>query len=272
MMNRTICMKDCGTLVSIPRTNGEDREYIVELPKEDYIVVQVGAIYGTNAAKFEHPNILAKIDETLEFKHYRNSGSKFWTSHAGTNFLFAIPKSRIHLALIEGFSYVPIIIGDTRFVLNVSGNTGGNDFGWKDWVRQCSHLLVEKTKKRMQILADNAMSPEEAATAGANTFVSMCFGREQNINMFTELVAMKDVKLAIGMKVVLNDNCTLKASTGSFVVESKYPRMKKVIVTDSYGGRWRIGRNQINWTKTAIENGIQLRQPVAESYILPVFP
>lgn len=123
----------------------------------------------------------------------------------------------------------------------------------------------------MQILADNAMSPEEAAKAGADTFVAMRFGASPYTNMFTELVAMKDVKLAVGMKIVLSDNVTLKASTGSFIIESKYPRMKKVIVKDSYGGRWRISRNQINWTKTAIENGIPLREPVAESYILPVF-
>ena len=97
--------------------------YRVELPPGNHLIVVAGANMGEPAYDFDHPNIAAKKSELFEFKHYRKSGSKFWTSKAGISFYLVIPKAQIELLPEKGYSYVPVLIHGRKCRLNVSGGT-----------------------------------------------------------------------------------------------------------------------------------------------------
>ena len=97
--------------------------YQVELPPGDHLIVVAGVFCGEPGYGFDYPNIAAKKSCIHEFKHYRQSGSRFWTSRAGMDFYFAIPKPHIELLPDKGYSYVPAIIGGHKCRFNVSGGT-----------------------------------------------------------------------------------------------------------------------------------------------------
>ena len=258
-------LDECGTLHSIPRKDGITDSYLVEIPAEPYLLVSMGACYGTPMAKFKHPNILAKVDRVFEFKHSRNNGSKFWTACAGVDFFFAIPKHRIHLIEEQGYSYVPILVSGQKYVLNVSGGTGGNNYGWKDFIRQGSSLIMPKTKKELMHLAECAMSREEAEKNGVGSYLEKYLARETNAKYFTELCAKNDCKLKVGDKVMLDDGSTFNGSCGPFSVV--YKERQLMICTDNHGNRVRVKRKYINWSHTAMLIGVALKEPVSEAYI-----
>ena len=83
-----------------------EADYDVELPPGNHLIVVAGAQMGTPAYDFDSPNLAAKKSEIFEFKHYRRSGSKFWTSRAGISLYFVLPKGQIELAAEKGYSYV----------------------------------------------------------------------------------------------------------------------------------------------------------------------
>lgn len=101
------------------------------------------------------------INTIMEFKHYRSSGGKFWTSAPGVDFLFCIPKSKIKLLPIQGHSYVHVEINGVEVVLNVCGGTTYDKetgkSGWQDWVRDEAHTLVNMPLKKIKAIAEVAI-------------------------------------------------------------------------------------------------------------------
>ena len=87
-----------------------DGGYRVLIETGDHLILVAGATYGTPAASFQHPNLVARKCEVHEFKHYRQAGSKFWTARPGVNFYLVIPKDRIEMVPERGYSYVPVKI------------------------------------------------------------------------------------------------------------------------------------------------------------------
>ena len=84
-----------------------DGGYKVVIDPGDHLILVAGATYGKPAAKFQHPNIVARKCEVHEFKHYRRAGSKFWTARPGVNFYLVIPKDRIEMIPETGIQLRP---------------------------------------------------------------------------------------------------------------------------------------------------------------------
>ena len=269
-----------------------DGGYKVEIDPGDHLILVAGATYGTPAASFQHPNIVARKCEVHEFKHYCQSGRKFWTARPGVNFSFVIPKDRIEMVPERGYSYVPVKINGQKLVLNVSGGGGCGHSGWTDWVHRVVHTSVGFPKKTLKLLADTALSPDECKARGI-TF-PLVGPDESDKARFIRLAAEKDGKPTIkaGSKIVVDTNaCSWDSDLSPVVTVAAratgrtYRRGKagpsgtycmkptltqKVVATDETGHQWRIKFSQIDWVKTAEANGIPLANPDAVSHIGPV--
>ena len=269
-----------------------DGGYRVLIDPGDHLVLVAGATYGKPAAKFQHPNVVARKCEVHEFKHYRNAGSKFWTVRPGVNFYLVIPKDRIEMIPERGYSYVPVKINGQKLVLNVSGGGSFGYPGWTDWVHRVVHTSVGFPKKTLKLLADVALSPDECKARGI-TFPLV--GPDDNDKTrFIRLAAEKDVKPTVkaGSKIVVDTHaCTWDSEVspvvavvarcegrtyrrgnagpdGTFVMK---PTLRQTVVaTDGTGHQWRIKFSQIDWVKTAEANGIPLANPDAVNHIGPV--
>ena len=269
-----------------------DGGYRVLIETGDHLILVAGATYGTPAANFRHPNIVARKCEVHEFKHYRKAGSKFWTARPGVSFFLVIPKDRIEMVPEQGYSYVPVKINGQKLVLNVSGGGGCGYPGWTDWVHRVVHTSVGFSKRVLKLLADVALSPDECKARGI-TFPLV--GPDDNDKTrFIRLAAEKDVKPTIkaGSKIVVDTHaCSWDSEVSPVVtVDARcegrtYRRGKagpdgtfcmrptltqKVVATDETGHQWRIKFSQVDWVKTAEANGIPLANPDAVNHIGPV--
>ncbi len=141
--------------------------YRVDLPPGNHLIVVAGVKMGEPAYDFDHLNIVAKKSELFEFKHYRKSGNKFWTSKAGISFYLAIPKAQIEILPEKGYSYVPVLIQGRKCILNVSGIGGGIDGGWTDYVRRVVDIGCGWKIAALRSLAGIALSPDECRARGS---------------------------------------------------------------------------------------------------------
>jgi len=269
-----------------------DGGYRVLIDPGDHIVLVAGATYGTPAANFRHPNIVARKCEVHEFKHYRKAGSKFWTARPGVNFYLVVPRDRIEMIPEKGYSYVPVKINGQKFVLNVSGGGGCGYPGWTDWVHRVVHTSVGFPKKTLKLLADAALSPDECKARGI-TF-PLVGSDDNDKKRFIRLAAEKDVKPTVkaGSKIVVDTHaCSWDSDLSPVVTVAAratgrtYRRGKagpdgtycmkptlrqKVSANDEHGSRWSIKFSQIDWEKTAEANGTPLANPDAVNNIGPV--
>ena len=268
--------------------------YRVLVAPGNHLILMAGATYGKPAAKFQHPNIAARKCEVHEFKHYRQSGSKFWTARPGVNFYFAIPKDRIEMLPEKGYSYVPVKINGQKLVLNVSGGGGCGYPGWTDWVHRVVHTSAGFSKKVLKLLGDVALSPEECKAKGI-TFPLVGLD-DSDRQRFIRLAAGKDAKPTIkaGSKIVVDTNaCSWDSGVspvlavvaratghtyrrrktqpdGTFFLKPNDTQQQKVLATDDHGHQWRVKFSQVDWLKTAEVNGISLAKPDAVNQIGPV--
>jgi len=272
-----------------------DGGYKVEIDPGDHLILVVGATYGKPAARFQHPNIVARMCEVHEFKHYRRAGSKFWTARPGVNFYLVIPKDRIEMIPERGYSYVPVEVNGQKLVLNVSGGGScGKYSGWTDWVHRVVHTSVGFSKRTLKLLAEAALSPDECKAKGIN--FPLVGVDDLHKQRFIRLAAEKDTKPAIkaGSKIVVDTNaCTWDSEVSpvvAFVARATghtYRRGKtqpdgtyflipsdtlqqKVLATDDHGHQWRIKFSQVDWLETAKANGIPLANPDAVNHIGPI--
>jgi hypothetical protein len=257
----TITLDQCGTTVQIPSDKENQGQYQVQLPQGDFLLLIVPTIYPSAASKFNHPNILAKRDTVMEFKHYRKAGSKFWTSQPGVEFILAIPKSRIALVMERGYSNVPVIINGKRTFLNVSGGTIN---GWTDSVHQGCTTGVTTKKSVIQALAEAAMTREEAAAYGLDKLLAEKLSTEGPGHYFSELCAKKVVKLKPGMKTILAGSYSIDGEHGPFEVVEKYKR--QYVVKSKHRPETRVKERMIDWVKTGEVNGIASRLPICINY------
>jgi hypothetical protein len=243
--------------------------YRVELPPGDHLIVVAGVFYGTAGSRFSHPNVVAKQSRMHDFKHYRENGSKFWTSRAGINLLFVIPKDKIHLVHEEGHSYVPVVINGEKCRLNVSGGTKD---GWTDWVRQRVHVGCGCSQKTLRRLADVALTPAECRAQGITINLEETDDHDSKrlIDFATQQLIQR--KLAAGHRIVLAGT-TIDGNQGPFEIEKRGADRKGrktgawIVRCPGYPPRCRVTAKHIDWVETAKASGLEVAELVSVVFI-----
>jgi hypothetical protein len=243
-----------------------EERYEVRLPPGNHLIVVAGAHLGESGYDFDHPNIAAKKSELFEFKHYRQGGSKFWTSKVGIGFYFSIPKAQIELLPEKGYSYVPVLIQGRKCHLNVSGETGDN--GWTDCVHQGVDVGCGWPVSALRSLATIALSPNECRAQGITLVIEPL--KDYQRAGFVETVAAVAMRPRLGAssQVFLCDGWSYMDSQGPFVVESR-PSRKRHFICACGTARIRVQYAAIDWTKTAEINGVSVPGPVFVNRIGP---
>jgi len=241
----------CGKRYTLP----EDPHYHIEAEAGDNLLIVASVIADKKNASFDHPNILLKRPEVLEFKYYRHNGGKYWVAKPGIAFYFLVPKDRIEIVPEKLYSYVKVLIGGKKYTLNVSGHGSAGE--WTDFFGNVVHISVGHPVHDLKTLADNSLSPEalpldfnfpERDTSSED--------RQRELQRWQWLLAEKIARKALTI------GSTLICSESNYTVE-RLNRTKTQIVArrNPYGGLYRIHKQTIDWTKTAEANGIQVPVP-----------
>lgn len=149
MITEPKMLSDCGTCLVMD--DSINNRYQISIASGDYILVTAGAKVHTPASKFNHPNVIASVKKVFEFKHYRASGSKFWTSCAGIEHIFLVPKTAIKMLPEKGYSYIPVEINGVKTIFNVSGGTAN---GWTDFLNSKSQIKVGHPLRDLKKIAE----------------------------------------------------------------------------------------------------------------------
>lgn len=230
------------TFTALPGAQGP---YHVTFGESEFVVLVAGAKYGTPTARFEHRNLMARTATVHEFKHYHKGGGKSWTSSAGVDLYFLIPKTAITLQPVHGYSYPEVTINGQTIKLNVSGGTLD---GWTDTVGETAHTSVGHPQKVLRAIADVAVLPEGAA-------VNVDGLAADRLERFVGCVAETDLRplLAPEMQVYLSTGYTHMGSEGPFTLAEKIKR------------HWtcregvRVDDRVIDWFRTAQANNLPLK-------------
>lgn len=241
--------------------------YQVLLPPGNHLIVVAGAHMGRPAYDFDHPNLAARRSELAEFKHYRKSGSKFWTSKAEMSFYFVLPKAQIELLPEKGYSWVPVLIRGQKCDLNVSGGSDQN--GWTDYVRRVVHIACGWRLKGLKLLAEIAVSPAECQVQGITVEIKAMDDYQRPRFVDLAAAATMRAKLKPGSQVMLRDRYDYCGSHGPFVVETRPKRARQFICLYRQE-RVRVQYAAIDWLKTAEANGVTVPAPVLENRIGPI--
>jgi len=227
--------------------------YIVHLPETDYIIVQCGALYPEAAVRFDHPNLLTRINTIHETKTSYRNGRKQWFSHAGVEFSFAIPKSNIHLVFDEdGYSYVPVVIGGRRFRFNVSGGTDGKI--WRDRVRREAHIGIDFSIRLLNLLAEQAWTVEECKERNIVVDDDPVMD-EHTFKPFNQLMRGYECRanLQVGHRIVLWEGAKFvgEKSAFSYEISEINRRRRSYLVKVPNNGYGRLKYGDVDWAATA---------------------
>jgi hypothetical protein len=244
-----------------------EERYEVRLPPGDHLIVVAVAHLGEPGYDFDHPNIAAKKSELFEFKHYRQGGSKFWTSKAGIRIYFAIPKAQIELLPEKGYGHVPVLIQGRKCRLNVRGGSGDN--GWTDDIRQGADIGCGWPVSALRSLATIALHPEDCRAQGITLAIEPLKDYQRAEFVETAAAVAMRPRLGAGGRIFLRDGWSSMGSQGPFVVDSRPPR-KRHFICACGTAPLRIQYAAIDWTKTAQINGVSLPGPVFVHRIGPV--
>jgi len=273
------CLSECGKVFVI---DSEDK-YQVEIEPGEYLLVEVGSMAGTAAAKLTHPNIATTAKRVYEFKWYRSNGSKHWTARAGVSHWLVIPRTAVTLIPEKGYSYVKAEINGVKVSFNVSG--GGGE-GWTDYLGTRTQISVNHKLADIRKLCEVAVrgTPLEPVTPEP-----LEPGQEDRWNQLFA-GATPDVKEAIAALAGEAKNPVVKMLPGyshmghdQGVVVSVHRRMKKIPVPPApgYSAAWkceytgapkdfvlkigvyhvRVKVGQVDWHATAQLNGLAAPTP-----------
>src|SRR5256885_373965 len=79
--------------------------YFIKASSEGYVILILGAKFGSAAAAFRHPSLLGSVATVHEYKRSTPTGAKFWTRKAGINHYLAFRKESIELIPVDGCSF-----------------------------------------------------------------------------------------------------------------------------------------------------------------------
>lgn len=234
--------------------------YYVHFPPEDYLILIAGANIGTAAERFDHPNVLARIPQVFNLKHYHPYRGKWWTVQGGIDFLFAVPKSRTGMVEEVGYSYPKVQIGSDNYSLNVSGGTFPKNC-WTDTVRQGAHVGIKCSVRTLRNLAKHAMSPEECKIKGIVFDLSESNRPDRFKELMSEIRTRKELKA--GFWIMLKNGCSYSGERGPFYMKGKAQRRREVICQTERGSTFRVPHKYIDWKETAEWNNVKLSIPEA---------
>ena len=220
-------------------------DYHVSVPEGPCLIIRAGAGLGSRAAAFTHPNVLEREPTVHHFKHYRSGGGKYWTSKAGVNFYFAIPKEQILLHPEPGYSYVKAQINGQEVVFNVSG---GSFDGWTDFLSNPVEISVNHPVRALRKLAEAALCPKAAASQGISVQVKPL--GETDRAVYEERTARQAMlpRLAAGVTVVLGRGYDHHGAK-ELRIESVSARRRMLGCVSSYG-RVLVKYGQVSWAAT----------------------
>jgi hypothetical protein len=228
--------------------------YHIEITKNEnsHLLIRVPVEIGTSAANFyHHPNIIGIKRQILNLKHYHGKRGKFWTSKPGLMFYFAVPKDKIFVRLVKGYSTIELEINDQVYHLSVSGGTrkGG---GWVDVLAPSPSTYIYTSAKKLQRLADVAEIIDTEISIGEMSD----FEKEEYLDLCASKVTPK--KLKEGSKIYLKNMYTIQGSNGPFVVSEKRKNKKSFVVYEEGQYCSKVTYKYVNWTRTAKANKIDL--------------
>ena len=243
-------------------------DYYVDLPDTEYFILVAGGNYPAAATRYDHPHVAAKQDKVFLTRAYWPDGRKRWCQHAGRDFYFVVPRSRIALVFTKGYSYVPVIVNGQTLHLNVSGGT--SDGGWADFVQQQVSVGIGFTKRKLDLLAEVAVPPAEAR---GSISLELSELSDRDVANFVESLTGQVCRsrLEIGHKLFLQVGWNVEGIRGPFVVESKATQ-RRFYLARPCEQRWcfRAPYKAIDWTATAAANDFAVPRPVQENRIAPV--
>ena len=236
-------------------------------------------------SKFTHPNIIHSRKEVYELKHYRQGGSKFWTSQAGVSHYLIIPTDKIYILPEKGYSWIPAEINGVKVHFNVSG--GGGSEGWTDYLggftsTSINHKVAD-IKKIAQVAVKDEVTIKTLLKRLDEKDKDSIYDRPNELAKWEKLYAKaspdtkKDKERLLKMIegkvpdviICLNDGYIDKMGNGIEVIRSgkkemlsetswQYDyskgRVKKLIVHFDGSYLKRVRDSQINWVKTVETN------------------
>lgn len=241
-----INLAEAGDLIEI------NEEYRIEFPEGDNLLIVVPVDFNSSAAKFDHPNIVAKRKSVLSFKHYHPKRGKFWTEKPGLEYCFIVPKKNISVLLDKGYSYVKIEIGGREYVLNASG---GSANGWTDWVTHGTHTTVYRSAKYLKEIAENAIMNDTNIDLNMRPLEDW---EQARFNLLSAEAKAKK-RLKEGDKIILTSGCTYEGSNGPFLITNRPKRKRHFLCVNRENDMWKVKiyYKHIDWKKTAEINGIE---------------
>lgn len=228
-----------------------NEKYRVRFTPGKYLILSIGGRVPNAASKFQHPNIVFKVPEVMEFKHYSRTGRKWWTSHPGIVYGLTIPKTKVELIRKKGYSYVPVRINGVDIFLNVTGGGGGDTGMWTDCVGHLARTGVDMPVSKIKKLAEVSVPASEVqGLPGYN--VDFTFYRKPFIwEYFRKVEGVK-----VGQKFMLAEGWSVNGSQGPF--ERIETKAKRKIVFLANGLLYNTSYDSIDWTATAELNNFKL--------------
>ena len=239
-------------MIALPKAGGVLDllpDYHVEIPPGDCLIIQAGVSIGRPAARFTHPNIIAQADVVHWFKRYTRNGKR-WSSRAGRNFYFAVPKEHIAISEKPGHSYVDGTINGVAVTFNVSGGTHN---GWTDWIRETVSISVNHPRRDLLKIAEVALSPEEATRRGLSVVIEPLGEGDQKI--FDEAAAKVLVlgRIKAGDTVILGEGFSWGDETELRVEEIAG---RRILACGRHGGLVKVAFSQVAWVATLGKLGV----------------
>jgi hypothetical protein len=149
-------------VVEVPCGDARDRPYSLVIQNAAHRVIVVPAYADSAAGQWRHERALTQ-PKTLEFKHERSDGSKYWTRDAGVEHAFIIPDEVIHVLPEVTFSYPKLEINGVTITASTSGGTSRDGKGWSDYLGVTVGTLVIRECTWLEALSNIALPLPEGA-------------------------------------------------------------------------------------------------------------
>jgi hypothetical protein len=271
-----ILLSECGSTLVMNDEPGKQEQIVIQ-PGE-FLVVIAGVHAKKPVAKFTHSNVAATGKVVHEFKHYRSNGGKFWTSRAGVDFYFIIPRNQIKIIPQELSSYIKAEINGVKVKFNVSGGTVN---GWTDWLPtvvsiSIGHGVRDLSKLASVAVRGTALEPiTPKPLENEESWNQMASSYKWVIDQVTTLAEQEKAPKVVMKKGIgfcgHHEGVAVSVErrrrrvpiippnpgyTKSWSIE--YTGILKSLVLSTGAGRVRVKANQIDWVATAAANGIGL--------------
>lgn len=246
-----------------------DGQYEVRVAEAPAQVLRIGVTAGTPKSQFDHPNLLARFYELHEYKHYRQNGTKFWTSKPGCDLLFAVPRDRIAVMTDKpGYSYPKVRVGGQVVTLNVSGGTGGGT--WTDYIDASASTGTNLKLATIRAIADVAITVGEAKALGLSFGIPGRYRddtdeqaqerRDAELREVQRLLCKKQYGplLDQGHQVVLGGGWSINGQQGPFPITGQREKRKRNVTVCEHPYRTRVAYQHIDWRATAEANGWEI--------------